>query len=138
MKETESRTGRHLRRYRNGFASAWFLSLFLSLCVYSAILADNIRNRSEVILNLKREQEYYLAEYPRVREVMCRLQQERNRSENDAEETAEQSGDVPENGSLITIEIAAPYPETVLLTIDQNTMKVMDCISLRSENSSHP
>lgn len=138
MKETGRHTGRPSPRYRKGFISAWFLSVLLSLCIYSAVLAGNIRNRSLVILNLKREQEYFLAEYPRVREVMCRLQQERIQSEKEEEETEEEPAGMLDDGPVITVEIAGPHPETLLLQIDPETMKVLDCTALRSETDGDP
>ena len=62
MKDMVRFHGRRSRRSEAGFISALFLSVFLCLCLYTGILTANIKNRSEVILNLKREQEYFAIE----------------------------------------------------------------------------
>ena len=107
--------------------------------MYSAILAGNIRNRSLAILNLKREQEYFLAEYPRVREIMCRLQQEKTGKEAGEEaESEEEPAGMLDEGPVITVEINDPYPETLLLQIDPEKMKVLECTALRNEMDGDP
>ncbi len=150
--------GQPSRLSRSGFISALFLSVFLCLCLYTGILAANIRNRSEVILNLKREQEYFLSEADVIREAMCTLQKEKKQAEEkEKEETeeetgeAEKTGEEPEEwlgdtekltdqleGSILRITVDGPYPEEVLLTIDPESMKVIDCMMLRSEGDDIP
>ena len=91
--------GQLSRLSRSGFISALFLSIFLCLCLYTGILAANIRNRSEVILNLKREQEYFLLEADVIREAMCTLQKEKKQAEEkEKEETEEETGEAEKTG----------------------------------------
>ena len=41
-------------------------------------------------------------------------------------------------GSILRITVDGPYPEEVLLTIDPESMKVIDCMMLRSEGDDIP
>ena len=138
MKETGKHITQPSRQSRKGFISAWFLSVFLSLCMYSAVLAENVRNRSISIMNLQREQEYFMAEYPRVREIMCRLQQERTDAGTEEEGELDEAERRTEIEPVITVEIDAPYPETLLLEVDPETRKVTDCTALRREPEGTP
>lgn len=124
---------------RKGFVSAYFLAIFLFLSLYTAVLADNVRSRAETIINLRREQEYFTEEYPAIREVMCQLQKEKQ-AEDEAEETedAEESEDAQPagyemKGNTILLDISGMYPEQVLITVDQETMKVIDYLPVRNE-----
>lgn len=154
MKDMARFHGRRSRRSDAGFISALFLSVFLCLCLYTGILAANIKNRSEVILNLKREQEYFLCEASLIREAMCSLQnekkqledEERRKREEEADEeerTAEETEDTERlsdrlEGNILRITVDGPYPEEVLLTVDPESMKVVDCMMLRSEGDDIP
>lgn len=154
MKDMARFHGRRSRRSEAGFISALFLSVFLCLCLYTGILAANIKNRSEVILNLKREQEYFLCEASLIREVMCSLQNEKKQLEDaerrereeeadEEERTAEETEDTERlsdrlEGNILRITVDGPYPEEVLLTIDPESMKVVDCMMLRSEGDDIP
>lgn len=147
MRETDRHTGQPSHLFNRGIISAYFLAVFLFLSLYAAIVADNIRNRSLTVLNLKKEQEYYLAEFPRIREVMCRLQQEKIRQEKTAEEDKENEEGtdseppeeaLPLQGDTVMVTISGPLYEEVLLSIDPETMKVIDFTPLRNEESSDP
>lgn len=154
MKDMARFHGRRSRRSEAGFISALFLSVFLCLCLYTGILAANIKNRSEVILNLKREQEYFLCEASLIREAMCSLQNEKKQLEDaerrereeeadEEERTAEETEDTERlsdrlEGNILRITVDGPYPEEVLLTIDPESMKVVDCMMLRSEGDDIP
>ena len=144
MRDTDRHTGQPSHRFNKGFISAYFLAVFLFLSLYAAIAADNVRNRSLTVLNLKREQEYYMAEFPRIREVMCRLQEEKNRQDTAAEENeegdedtiGEQSEETPlTEGNTIILTVSGPLMEEVMLSIDPQTGKVIDYTPLRNEES---
>ena len=154
MKDMVRFHGRRSRRSEAGFISALFLSVFLCLCLYTGILTANIKNRSEVILNLKREQEYFLYEASVIREAMCSLRKEKKQLDDmerketeeegsEEERTADETEDTERlsdrlEGNILRITVDGPYPEEVLLTVDPESMKVLDCMMLRSEGDDIP
>lgn len=79
-----------------------------------------------------------MAEYPRVREIMCRLQQERTDAGTEEEGEPDEAERRTEIEPVITVEIDAPYPETLLLEVDPETRKVTDCTALRREPEGTP
>ena len=137
MKETEKRTGRRSPQCHSGFVSAYFLSVFLYLSLYCGVLAVNLKNRSEVMLNLKQEQEYFLEESPAVRQLMCDLAKQKA-AEDEAKEDEEEESDslltgYEISGNTVLLSAAGPYPVQILAVYDPETYRIVEIQSLRSE-----
>ncbi|MEE3487011.1 MAG: hypothetical protein VZT48_02770 [Bulleidia sp.] len=101
-----------------GFASVYFLGLFLSVITVSAMALEMQDNRMKAALNSMQANLYAAEEAAALSSLQCML---KNEKINDAFSNGVVSGSVSVQGDILKVEISAPCPETLFVTYHAET-----------------
>lgn len=102
----------------DGFASVYFLGLFLSVVTVSAMALEMQDNRMKAAMNSMQANLYAAQEAAALSSVKCMLENEKI---TDTFTNGVVSGNVEQQGDILKVEISAPYPETLFVTYQKET-----------------
>ena len=105
-------------RMNDGFASVYFLGLFLSVVTVSAMALEMQDNRMKAAMNSMQANLYAAQEAAALSSVKCMLENEKI---TDTFTNGVVSGNVEQQGDILKVEISAPYPETLFVTYQKET-----------------
>lgn len=106
--------------HEDGFASMYFLSIFLAITVLMSLSLERQNNQLRSQMNTSQANLYAAEEAAALSSLHCMLLN--NRIEENFENGLV-SGRLTENGSIIRIDISSPYPETLFVTINEDKKK---------------